>query len=152
VTARNDPENPYRPPLSASSPEPPSRRIGWKVYQALLALSYVFGYVLTGVQWIQPFDVVDMIVTLVAMVGLFGFAYRRRLANAVFWRRWLPIQVAWDIVVVVFLAQIGLAHQVPGAGERSATFDLTVQLVFLLPLYIALFRYGFRSPELWDHA
>ena len=145
-------DNPYRPPASATNPaQRPSRRIGWRLYLGLLGLSYALVYWMLGVGWMQTLDVVDGAATLVGFTGLFGYAYRRRLGSAVFWKRWLPVQVAWDLLVMLYLTGLGVVHALPEVASASLA-EKALQLLFVLPLYVALFRYGFRSPEVWRDA
>jgi len=131
---------------------PRRRRIGWKIYLfAMLGLLVPF-YASMGVAWMQPMDIIDVCATSLGLVGLFGFAYRRRIGNRSFWRAWLPAQVLWDLALILILAPAGLANQFPDAEVSTTVLEDLVGLLVLVPLYAALYLYGHRSSEVWATA
>ncbi len=143
-------ENPYRPPGATTREiERPGRRIGWKLYFLLLATGIPLSLLGDGLAWMQGLDLIDVGVTATGLAGLFGYAFRRRLASLAFWRRWLPVQIGWDMLLVLVFEPLGLAQQTPGS-EISSGFEWTIAAALVLPFYLALFRYGFRSPEIWS--
>jgi hypothetical protein len=147
--------NPWTPPTAelGDPGESRSRRLGWKAYFFVMALLFPASYLLTGVGWMQPVDVVDLAVTTTALVGLFGFAYRRRIAERRFWVVWLPLEIVWDLALVFLFMPAGLAYQIPDETQSSSTrWEELSGLVFLIPLYVALYLYANRSPELWERA
>lgn len=108
----------------------------WKVYAWLLLL-------LTARSWldllradISTRDVIDMPVSIVLVVGVFGYAFRRPLLIPGFWRVWLVGQIAWDVTYNL----LGLDRE-----GRS----LALYLVFTVPAYVALVLYGFFSESVW---
>ena len=143
-------DNPYRTPGSAASPQAPGRRLLWKLYSWLIALAYALVFLAEGVRWMQALDVVDTGATAVGLAGLFAYAYRRRLASTAFWKGWLPLQVGWDLLVLLQLEPLGLMYQFAETDPSSAVADTIIGILLLLPLYFALFRYAFRSPEIWQ--
>ncbi len=145
--------NPYAPPTAPLGEPGPSRRsVWWKVYLwALVGLS-LLGYAVLGIQWMQPADVIDLVLAFVSLVGLFGYAYSRRIRGPGFWRLWLPLQVAWSLAFALLLVPLGAAEQIPVEGGEvpgSDGWDRAIGLALALPLYVALFLYAYRSPELW---
>ena len=111
-------------------------KVGWKIYLWLAATTYAGVTVYTGLRaslslW------VEVAVTLVAFIGLYGYAYSKQIGNARFWKAWLFVLVCWDLVGV-------LVHV-----KMLSVLMLAPFLWFFGPLCVALYRYGFRSPTLW---
>jgi hypothetical protein len=108
----------------------------WKIYLWLAVITYagVIGY--TGLR-ASPSLWVEIAVTLVAFIGLYGYAYSRRIGNARFWKAWLFVLVCWDLVsALVHVKMLSILMVAPFFW-------------FFLPLCVALYNYGFRSPTLW---
>jgi hypothetical protein len=141
-------DNPYEPPSASIGAETfPGLKLGWKLYFWLSLVLYPLSLLMLGVQWMQPLDVLDLLVTGTGLTGLLGYVYSRRIAGRRFWRRWLPFQLSWDIAIVMLWAPLGLSQNLPVAPGSAV--ERTTSLLFLIPLYIGLFRYAFRSPDLW---
>jgi hypothetical protein len=144
---REPAENPYAPPDSVRNAGSPSRRIAWKLYLwAMLAL-LLLTFAIFGVRWIQILDLLDLAVFGVGMLGLFAFCYRRRIGTRRFWKVWLPSEVLWDLAILFVFEPLGLAYAIP--GEPSSITDSLIGLGGALPLYVGLYLYGHRSPEVW---
>ena len=108
----------------------------WKVYAWLLLL-------LTATSWlgllraeISTRDVIDIPVSIVLIVGVFGYAFRRTLLVAAFWRVWLVAQIAWDV-----------SYNVLGLDREGRA--LALYLAFTVPAYVALLLYGYFSEPVW---
>lgn len=147
--------NPYAPPTAelGDPGESRSRRLGWKAYFVVMLLLYPASYLVTGVGWMQLADFVDVAISMIALVGLFGFAYRRRIAARRFWRVWLPLEIVWDLSLLFLLIPAGIAYSIPDAAPASSSnWEEFSGFLFLIPLYIALYLYANRSPELWEKA
>jgi len=147
--------NPWAPPTAALAEpgESVSRRLGWKAYFWGMLLLFVLTYLMLGVGWMQALDVIDSMVTTIALVGMFGFAYRRRIAERRFWKLWLPAEIVWDLSVAFLLIPAGLLYQFPGEVQSDVSgWEDIAGLLILIPLYAALYRYGNRSPEIWGQS
>jgi hypothetical protein len=124
-------------------------RRGWRIYfwimAALLAVFVVVGFIKPGSE--PLLDVVDYLVSAFTLVGLFGYAYSRRIWSQGAWRVALPIVVIWEFVNTAR----GLTKGDLGNVVEAAIY---VALIFaiVVPAYVALYRYGYRSPELWTPA
>jgi len=108
----------------------------WRIYAWILLL-------LTATSWLDLFraeigtrDLIDIPISIVFVVGVFAFAYHRRLVARVFWRVWPLVQVGWDLSYNV----LGLDR-----GGRG----LALYLALTVPGYVALLLYGYRSGPLW---
>ena len=112
-------------------------KAAWKIYLWLAVISYAGVTVYTGLGaslslW------VEVAVTLVAFIGLYGYAYSSRIGKALFWKAWLFVLGCWDLLSA-------LAH-----AKMLSILMLVPFLWFFVPLCVALYRYGFRSPLLWE--
>jgi len=140
--------NPYEAPRAelGSGQAPPSRRTGWKAYAyalAALQLSQLF-YGLSGFDAVRALDAA---VTLVGIAGLFCFAYRRPVLERWFWRPWGVFNPLWDTVMGAWIYPS--QQREPAPGMVLAYFVL---MLLFVPMYVALIRYGYFSPEMWSKA
>jgi hypothetical protein len=131
--------DPYRAPSAEGSlpSPPPGPKLPWKIYAGVRTISFVFIY--TYFASTRPAERVflDSLAILVALVGLFGYAYRWRLGS-----RWL-----WAAVAVGYtgydLLDSFVFHRVLNAAGTIA------YLALVGPHYAALLLYAFRSPLIW---
>ena len=89
----------------------------------------------------------EVIVYSLVLLGVFGYAYSRRLLNRLVWKSIIPVALIYDAY--------GLAS-VDYSGIETAwelVFLLTFVAITLGPIlimqYITLFRYAYRSTRLW---
>lgn len=113
----------------------------WITYAALLTAAVVigeFGNILRGepVTWLMA---ANWVVTLALLAATWGYAMQRPIGNAIYWRR-----VFWILLVASALMLVRVA-----AASTTALVLVLGFMVVLLPAYVAAFRYGFRSPQLW---
>jgi len=112
-------------------------KAAWKIYLWLAVITYAGITVYTGLR-ASPSLWVEVAVTLVAFIGLYGYAYSRRIGKALFWKAWLFVLICWDLVsALVYVKMMSILMLVPF-------------LWFFVPLCMALYTYGFRSPLLWE--
>lgn len=88
----------------------------------------------------------------VQLVGLFGFVYARRIGWALLWRIVFAasvLELGWTLYL--------LFEDLPEAGESfwpyaSAAGVMSLAIAaMMVPMLVALYRYGFRTPELWTN-
>jgi hypothetical protein len=136
--------NPYAAPKSDLGPIPgsTSRRVGWKVYALAIAVLQLIGFWF-DLQKINVAEVLDDLVTMVGMVGLLGYAFRWHIGGRRIW-------MLWAILLPVSNAAIGLwVYPHTGTGSRIGYF---AAMLLFFPQYLAVFRYGYRSSEIWREA
>jgi hypothetical protein len=119
-----------------------NKSIWWWAYFALNAGAYFASMFIT---WRWAKDEVSL--SLFYGVGVVGLgAYLRGFA---IWRRWF-----W--AAYAYITYIGAALSIGGVIWQAAHTDallhislLLVATAFALPLWVALWRYAFRSPDVW---
>ena len=124
--------------------------MGWKIYFCCLTLLLAALYVLTFAYFLPNSSAsmniahyFDLPISIAALVGLYGYAFRKRIGHPNFWKVWLVVIVLWDMFYNLVLS--GWTH--------LARVDMIIFLLvygILLPEYFALYMYGFRSDELWQ--
>lgn len=108
----------------------------WRVYAwALLLLLVVTWFGLIGAD-IRAIDLIDIPVSIVGLIGVFGFAYRTPVFRALVWRTWFVLQPVWDIAY----------NLVGGDGDVKRA---AIVIAIAAPGYVALFLYAYRSRALW---
>ncbi len=121
----------------------------WKVYVWLLAVALFISYLAILVSSPALVDFIDIPISIVAWLGLFAFAYRKRLAVAKFWQAWFFVIVIWDIVYNgYFHLYLGIGQQIDGVGSVEAR-EVLFSLILLTPEYVALYLYGYKRTGIW---
>lgn len=120
----------------------------WQIYWILdmLFMFYVFVIMLSPHEIVlTTIDYIDYCFAMFALVGMFGFSFKKTVLNPTVWRFYLPFIILWDI---------GYTFTRPIKSDDGLSMyhfvALAFMIVILLPLYIALFLYGFRSHLLWS--
>ena len=129
------------------------RSIFWKIYFWLIVcvsvwgLNYTLSHENSGL-----IEIIDIPMTLIATIGLFGYVFSKRIYKQSFWIYFFGIYLAFCLVHP-FLSEIEF---VPDDPELSATenkfiniFALVFGILFSLPSYIGLLLYGLPSNKLW---
>ena len=111
-------------------------KAAWKIYLWLAVITYAGVTLYTGLRATLSLWV-EVAVTLIAFIGLYGYAYSKQIGSARFWKAWLFVLVCWDLASV-------LVHV-----NMLSVLMLAPFLWFFVPLCVALYRYGFRSPTIW---
>ena len=142
--------NPYQPPEADLSRADDGVRPawGWRVFAVFLGVMLVLSLPFVALQGVQPVFIADVAMTCVSMVGLCGYAFHRRIGTQAFWRRWLPLAITWNVAYALVFPAIGLSVE-PGEPPPSLVAGLMFAVPILVPTYIGLFRYGYRSTEWW---
>jgi hypothetical protein len=124
----------------------------WKIYfwgyALLLITTYYFLY-FKGRP--KVWDYLDSPLSVIAMVGVFGFAYEIKLFTPQFWKLWLIVIIGWDLIYNILITKIlGEAQQIEIEEEGSPSWLATItNWVFIFPQYVALYLYSNRSPNIW---
>ena len=115
-----------------------------KYYARLMAGMFLVGTVVGAFRFrsvLTPWDVADWAVSLLSLVGLFGYVWRQQIFSRPFWMAFVPISLAWSLLYEVFFRNPAIFPWT----AATRTPELIVVSIFLIPLYFALFRYAFSD-------
>ena len=142
ITQKAEAPTPYAAPTSASTPASSSRRGGWKVYALAIAVLQIIGFFI-DLRKSNGAEILDDLVTIIGIVGLLGYAFRRPVGIRRIWR-------LWAVVFPTSNAVIGLwVYPHTGTGGHIGYF---AAMLSLFPQYLAVFLYGYHSPDIWRGA
>ncbi len=126
------------------------RKIGWKIFFWVLFLieaTYLISEVVEPTEELQILAV-EVVVYFFTFLGIFGYAYNRKFFFQKFWGYFIPVAVLWDVYSLVEVAT--LEFEIP--IEYFIYYGSIAIVVFpLLALqYLALYKYRFHSPYIWN--
>jgi hypothetical protein len=124
----------------------------WRVYSVVLSLVLLPAY--SVIMKVSPgiFDYLDMIVSVGALMGFVGFAYEFRIISMNLWKVYFFLVIAWDIFYNIFITMVlDLAVHLPNE-EKIGWTGVALSFAIIIPEYIALFLYGYKSDPLWEGA
>jgi hypothetical protein len=97
---------------------------------------------------IAPYDMMDLPFSLMALAGLFGYAYRRRIAHPRFWMIYFFVQIGWDLFYIS-----SKPFALPDSGSLTEfNISLFFSCLLVAPFYMGLYNYAFRSTGLWNQS
>lgn len=103
------------------------------IIAAVLVTGATVHWNLHGVDWL------NLGFMIVGLVGVFGYAYKRRLVSKSFW-------VAFAITALMYqIAYSFVLDQKYGASPATSTSEGLVTFVPLIPMFIALYFYIYNS-------
>lgn len=132
------------------------RSIFWKIYFVLFICLIVWA---TNESLIDEnsglVEIIDVPMTLIATIGLFGYVFSKRIYKQSFWICFFWIFLAYSLISP-FLSEIEFSP--PDDPEWSAaeinTFSMILGFVLIIPLilpsYIGLLLYALPSNKLWE--
>ena len=118
--------------------------MGWKIYFFILTGLLLVLYAIT---FSGPLEGVlhylDVPISTVALVGVYGYAFKKPIGHHNLWKIWFFVIVLWD----------GFYNLIPPESAVFKPVDLVAILIgygIIIPGYVALYLYGFRSQPLWE--
>lgn len=124
----------------------------WTIYFWLMALLVGVSaigrvYLFFTRQIVTAYDLIESLTSLIAVVGLFGFAYQTPIAAPTFWKVvWVLLMLTW--VWSFFGAKNVEMIEKTGLAKGATIFSLISMLA--VPALVGLCIYGFRSEALWN--
>ena len=113
----------------------------WRIYFWMFgAINLVLVFIVAVFGTVNGSVVLQLFLDLGSIIGMWAFAYRKRLFVRAFWKAWWVVAIGVEIVEVV--------NSNGNVGLGGVTF-----VVFIVPLYVALFLYAYRDRAVWkvDH-
>lgn len=116
-------------------------RKAWTAYAAVISVAVVTGEVtnLAGGGRLDPRTLASWVLTAVLLVATWGYALHKPLGPQHYWRPAFWVLLFATLVSIVPAALAG----------RAAMIVVAALLPFVVPAFIAAYRYAYRSPELW---
>jgi len=131
----------------------------WKIF--FFIYSGLFGLGLVA-SWNDPwptYDLFDLPIQIILLIGFFGFAFKRRIVHAKFWSIWLPIYIFWEIAYFFYFSNIeegqneleALDFSSLGQGIGLAELGIlfAVIFIFFIPC-LSIYLYSYKSEDLWN--
>ena len=142
--------NPYQTPNTNVDPnEPePKNTLFWKVFFWFNAIVTALTLIsLPFIDLLSVIDQIDLIITLIAIAGLYGYAYYRPIGRVVFWRYFFYVVLFESLLYNFYLPLSGASRY----GEPTP-FDAyyIVEIIFVVFMLIAMHRYAYRLPFIWQ--
>ena len=140
--------DPYKTPQASVEVRETVSKTGWKVFFWILLVLEVLSLAFMVIDPAETLlkTLLETIIYLSILTGIFGFAYHRKLLFRRFWIALIPIGLIYDAYTLILLDW----------GFESAEemyFSLALIALLLIPLmffqYLALYKYGFRSADIW---
>lgn len=126
------------------------KKIFWKIYFWLLLVAILSESLRQGLS--RAWEIVDVVFTLVSMLGLFAFCWQKKLFSAMFWKIFFGSCIVWNIFQQYILPWPQVVQE---AMEQEATkrgMDVlsqpvaaTINIIFYIPLFVALYLYAFKN-------
>jgi FtsH-binding integral membrane protein len=114
----------------------------WKVYFWFMVVLIVAAVWVTGthVTWkLHIVDWLNLLLMIIGLIGVFGYAYKRRISSKRFW-------LVFTLASLVYqLAYSFVLDQEYGASPATSTADGLTTFIPLIPMFIALFLYVYKS-------
>jgi hypothetical protein len=129
------------------------RSILWKMYFVLLVCLSALGAGLTySEENFGIIEIIDISMTLIATIGLFGYVFSKRIHKQSFWFSFFWVYLVFSFVSP-FLSEIEFLSDDPELSDTENKigniFGVVFAITFSLPAYIGLLFYGLPSNKLW---
>jgi hypothetical protein len=130
-----------------------AQRWYWKAYfvvmtaLTLVAIAFAFFPPSESTDYDLLVDWAAVPLYIVQLVGLFGFVYSRRIVRPMLWRLVFVASVI-ELLWTLYSLLADLTDAAESYWSVLGVISLAI-VAMTVPMLIALYRYGFRSPELW---
>ena len=120
----------------------------WHIYFWGIVALDIIGFVLP--QSRRIFETIDTAIVLVALMGLFGFCFEKKMLSRLFWQIFFAGFVIWVSVYYFILPPL------PAVTEHAMHLRMPVRIVTTfgllphIPLFVALYLYAIRRSSIWQ--
>jgi hypothetical protein len=121
----------------------------WRIYSIALAFLLLPTYAMIMGMSYSIWDFMDMVVAVGALMGFFGYAYKFRIISMSLWKVYFFLVLSWDLFYNIIISMVlDLAVHLPNEPKIAWT-GVLLSFAIIVPEYIALFHYGYKSEALW---
>ncbi len=103
----------------------------------------VFWFELTDDEFSEALDYFDYLFWLIALIGVFGYCYGKRILTKKFWQIFLPFIIIWDLFIAFYEIDLEPELQEP----ILLSIVIIIYFVILLPEYIGLYLYSYKNQK-----
>lgn len=141
-------DNPFEPPSSDVDTKMSGHRsVWWKVYFYVITTLTFFSFLgMAGVEGFGSAEIFAIVLEIPAMIGLFGFAFTKRVATPAFWRMFFVVYLTFS-VAYYFLTDMDISA---GLTPTENLVSQGIGWLIVLPGLIALYLYGNPSDKAWQ--
>jgi hypothetical protein len=125
--------------------------MGWKIYFVVFAIILLRFFLYIPFSHNSVYDLIDVPISIITLVGLYGYSFKKRILLRRFWAYWLFITVVWRFSYTFFFSLTFIYTHFFDIRAFFVFFVFfLIPIIIRIPLYIALYLYAFRSKDLWD--
>jgi len=116
-----------------------------KIYLWLMVISIpvLLTFEITDTETLEIMDFLDYFFWAIALVGVFGYCYGKKLLTQKFWKTYLPFVVIWDL----FISYTEIHNDPEFSDPILLSVVIILGLIIILPEYIGLYQYGYKTNE-----
>ena len=145
-------DDPYKAPESDLTLDQVAlpKTLWWKIYfflLLLLTLAVIAWAVLAEPSVFTLVEIIDLVLSFVGIVGLFGLAFNKAIGQQVFWKYFFYVNVVSSLIYMFVFPLAGIAFY-GTVSEFNLEFAISVLLV--VPLLWASYLYAYRRGMLWE--
>jgi len=120
--------------------------IGWKVYFWFIVVITILAlYLYTTEESFTIIGSFENVLTVINVIGFYGFIYHKHIFKWIFWQYWLLVAVIWDVLYGIVYIRCFNGSQISNISLTGEAFVL----LFTIPIYLALFKYGYANKSMW---
>jgi hydrogenase/urease accessory protein HupE len=112
-----------------------------KVYTILFII--ITGISFLDKEFYHSLTFVDMIVSIIGIIGLWGYVFKKEWFSPSFWKVYFGFNIVWSIGSLYYMGESFLPENEPTLMYLTLGIGLII-LLFMIPYYYALFRYAYR--------
>ena len=116
------------------------RKVKWKIYFIVILIAATPSYLKHGFE--RGWEIIDILIFYLALLGLFCFAWGKSILPKIFWKIFFFTQIIWNIFYLYF---VPLPDGVKELTQISQFNLATINLIFYIPLFLALYFYAFTK-------
>mgnify|MGYP001562576027 CR=1 FL=1 len=109
----------------------------WKIYFFLFIFIGLIGYITEINKLTTPY-LIDLLISLPSLVALYGYAYKKKFLNKIFWKVYFVGFLIWHIIVNWTSLII---------ESKKGSIESQLAEIIFIPLFVAMYLYGFKNSK-----